>query len=151
MTLLIAGVSNDGLAQESCGPSLRKGDSGGVHPARLADFQPGDLLFFGFRGNEEKKERVTHVGISLGGRRFIHCSSDVHINSLDPSDVDYSDRRRQMFLRARRVIGAGPRFVERLDTLVTFSGVFRMGSPDDTVIPKRKARSRRARDKAEMR
>ena len=51
----------------------------------------------------------------------------------------------------RRVIGAGPRFVERLDTLVTFSGVFRMGSPDDTVIPKRKARSRRARDKAEMR
>lgn len=51
----------------------------------------------------------------------------------------------------RRVSGAGPRFVERLDTLVTFSGVFRTGAPDDTVIPKRKARSRRARDKTEMR
>lgn len=51
----------------------------------------------------------------------------------------------------RRVSGAGPRLAERLDTLVTFSGVFRTGSPDDTVIPKRKARSRRARDKAEMR
>lgn len=51
----------------------------------------------------------------------------------------------------RRVSGAGPRFVERLDTLVTFSGVFRTGSPDDTVIPKRKARPRRARDKSDMR
>ena len=51
----------------------------------------------------------------------------------------------------RRVSGAGLRFAERLDTLVTFSGVFRTGSPDDTVIPKRKGRSRRARDKAEMR
>ncbi|HSQ29734.1 MAG TPA: helix-hairpin-helix domain-containing protein [Gemmatimonadaceae bacterium] len=43
----------------------------------------------------------------------------------------------------RRVSGAWPRFVEHLDTLVTFSGVFRAGSPDDTLIPKRKARSRR--------
>lgn len=44
----------------------------------------------------------------------------------------------------RRVAGAGPRFVERLDTLVTFSGVYRPGSPDDTLIPKRKSRARRS-------
>src|SRR5512146_1318579 len=50
----------------------------------------------------------------------------------------------------RRVSGAGPRFVERLDTLVTFSGVFRTGSPADTVIPRRKARPRRPRDNSEM-
>jgi hypothetical protein len=45
----------------------------------------------------------------------------------------------------RRVSGAGPRFVQRIDSLVTFSGVFRTGTPADTVIPKRRARQKRAR------
>lgn len=43
----------------------------------------------------------------------------------------------------RRVAGAGPRFVQRIDSLVTFSGVFKQGAPTDTVIPKRRGRSRR--------
>ncbi len=71
------------------------------------DLRPGDLLFFGFRATAERKERVTHVAISLGGKRFIHASSDVRINSLDPADSDYSRYREQMFLRAKRIIGAG--------------------------------------------
>lgn len=44
----------------------------------------------------------------------------------------------------RRVVGAGPRFVQRLDPLVTFSGIFRPATPSDTVIPKRRSRSRRS-------
>ena len=72
------------------------------------DLRPGDLLFFGFRATAERKERVTHVGISLGGKRFIHASTDVRVNSLAPADTDYSQHREQMFLRARRIIGAGP-------------------------------------------
>lgn len=44
----------------------------------------------------------------------------------------------------RRVGGAGPRFVQRIDSLVTFSGVFRQGTPTDTVIPKRRWRAKRA-------
>ena len=43
----------------------------------------------------------------------------------------------------RRVYGVGPRFVERIDSLVTFSGVFRPATPADTVIPKRRGRARR--------
>ena len=43
----------------------------------------------------------------------------------------------------RRVFGAGPRFIQRIDTLVTFSGVVRPATPSDTVIPKRRGRSRR--------
>lgn len=44
----------------------------------------------------------------------------------------------------RRVLGAGPVFVQRIDTLVTFSGVFRPAIPADTVIPKRRGRFRRS-------
>jgi gamma-D-glutamyl-L-lysine dipeptidyl-peptidase len=70
------------------------------------NLQPGDLLFFGFKPKGERKERVTHVGISLGGKRFIHSSGQVRVNSLDPNDSDFSAYRENMFLRARRIIGA---------------------------------------------
>jgi cell wall-associated NlpC family hydrolase len=82
------------------------------------DLKPGDLLFFGSRETPERRERVTHVAISLGGKRFIHSSTDVHINSLAPSDTDYSKHRDQGFLRAKRIIGAGvPAGVNRLRDL----------------------------------
>jgi hypothetical protein len=76
-------------------------------PEGKMDLKPGDLLFFGSRATAEKPERITHVAISLGGRRFIHSSSDVHFNSLDPADSDYSDFRAVNFIKARRIIGAG--------------------------------------------
>lgn len=44
----------------------------------------------------------------------------------------------------RRVLGAGPVFVQRIDSLVTFSGVFRPAIPADTVVPKRRGRFRRS-------
>jgi hypothetical protein len=44
----------------------------------------------------------------------------------------------------RRVYGISTRFIERIDSLVTFSGVFRPPIPTDTVIPKRRSRPRRA-------
>ena len=36
-----------------------------------APFQPGDLLFFGERG---EKRSITHVGVSLGGWKILHSS-----------------------------------------------------------------------------
>lgn len=50
------------------------------HSAKL-----GDLLFFG----NAKTGRVTHVGIFLSGDKYIHCSGQVKINSLDPNDPSY--------------------------------------------------------------
>jgi gamma-D-glutamyl-L-lysine dipeptidyl-peptidase len=76
-------------------------------PQGKMDLKPGDLLFFGSHATAEKPERITHVAISLGGRRFIHSSADVHFNSLDPADSDYSDSRAVNFIKARRIIGAG--------------------------------------------
>lgn len=62
---------------------------------------PGDLLFFGRDG------RITHVGISLGGPQFIHAngiSGDVHVNSLDSTDGNYSAYRKSAFKHVRRVL-----------------------------------------------
>lgn len=82
------------------------GDSIDIPEGKM-DLKPGDLLFFGSHAGAGKPEHVTHVAISLGGRRFIHSSADVHVNSLDPADSDYSDFRSVSFLQARRIIGAG--------------------------------------------
>lgn len=47
--------------------------------------QTGDLLFFG----NAKTKRVTHVGMYLRDGKYIHCSGQVKINSLEPSDPTY--------------------------------------------------------------
>jgi hypothetical protein len=75
----------------------------------LAAVRPGDLLFFGSRAKDDRPERITHVAISLGGRRFIHTGggAGVSTNSLDPADTDYSKHRERGFLHVRRIIGAG--------------------------------------------
>ncbi|MFT4841776.1 MAG: cell wall-associated NlpC family hydrolase [Planctomycetota bacterium] len=70
----------------------------------MSQVQPGDLLFFGRRATDNQRERVTHVGISLGGMRFIHASTDVHENSFDPAADDYSAGLKGSLLHVRRVI-----------------------------------------------
>ena len=55
---------------------------------KIADWhncELGDLLFF---GNSSTK-RVTHVGMYLRDGKYIHCSGQVKINSLNPSAADY--------------------------------------------------------------
>ncbi len=63
----------------------------------FANVVPGDLLFFG------ENDRITHVGISLGGPRFIHASTYVMMNSLSQDDPDYSDYRRRTLQRIKRL------------------------------------------------
>ncbi len=58
---------------------------------------PGDLLFFG------SKNHITHVGISLGGKTFIHQSGYVHINSLDTASAQYSAYRHRTLQVIKRV------------------------------------------------
>ena len=68
----------------------------------LDALEPGDLLFFGTPATEEKPSRVNHVGIYIGGGRFIHSSQVVRISSLDPAEPDYYERKP---MHARRIIG----------------------------------------------
>ena len=59
---------------------------------------PGDLLFFG------RENRVTHVGISLGQKDFIHQGGKVGINSLDKASPEFNKERLESFLFIRRIL-----------------------------------------------
>ena len=63
----------------------------------LNKLKAGDLIFFGTPGNGETPDRITHVGISLGGKEFIHSSHIVRICSLDPLARNYYDNKLPLF------------------------------------------------------
>lgn len=72
--------------------------------ADLSQLRKGDLVFFGTRARQGRPERVTHVGIYLGDKLFIHSSDLVRINSLDPDSPISDARRIRTLLSARRVL-----------------------------------------------
>lgn len=70
----------------------------------FSNLQPGDLVFFGRKATAERKERVVHVGIYIGGRRFIHSQGDVRISSFDPQDERFDEYNLGRLLFAARVL-----------------------------------------------
>jgi gamma-D-glutamyl-L-lysine dipeptidyl-peptidase len=92
--------------------------------AEMDEVRPGDLLFFGTHASADRPERVTHVAVSLGGKRFVECSGYVRISSLSPADGDFSDARLTGFLGATRVIDADQTTgIYRLSTLIPLYAV----------------------------
>jgi hypothetical protein len=69
-----------------------------IPDSNYSNIRAGDLIFFG------PPDRITHVGICLGGSYFIHSSGDVHINSLDPQDELFNDYRKRTFRHIKRII-----------------------------------------------
>lgn len=79
------------------------------------NLQPGDLLFFGTKAKENKKERITHVAIYIGDGDFIHASGRVRINSLNAAKSYYSKYRDNAFIRAKRILtSVGKNDIERI-------------------------------------
>ncbi len=79
----------------------------GQHIDIVPDFsnlQPGDLVFFGRKATPERKERVVHVAIYIGNRRFIHSQGDVHVSSFDPQDELFDEYNLGRLLFAVRVL-----------------------------------------------
>lgn len=73
--------------------------SGREAPIRSPDAaSPGSLLVFGEGG------RITHVGISLGGGRFVHAYGDVRISSLIEGDSLFEERLARALLSARDLL-----------------------------------------------
>ncbi|MEN3039504.1 MAG: NlpC/P60 family protein, partial [Candidatus Kryptonium sp.] len=68
------------------------------------NLKPGDLLFFGQKAEEGKPERITHVGIYLGNKEFIHSSGKVSIDSFDPKAPNFNEYRYKTFVKAKRLI-----------------------------------------------
>ncbi len=64
----------------------------------FSHLQKGDMLFFG-----SNPERITHCGIYLGDRKFIHSSGWVKYNSFDPDDPLYSSYLKEILRAAKRV------------------------------------------------
>jgi gamma-D-glutamyl-L-lysine dipeptidyl-peptidase len=65
----------------------------------LAHLRKGDVLFFGPRAGVS---RITHTGIYLGGKLFIHCSGLVKLNSFDPASPIYSENLLKRLVKVRR-------------------------------------------------
>lgn len=79
------------------------------------NLRPGDLLFFG-KKREDGTDRVVHVAMWVGNGRFIHASSLVQINSMDPAAPDFDEYNRGRFLFAKRLLGTPMRGVTSLKT-----------------------------------
>jgi SH3-like domain-containing protein len=62
-----------------------------------SDMKKADLLFFG-------REKVSHVGIYIGNKRFIHSKGFVRISSLDKSDIYYDGYLKKTFIECKSVM-----------------------------------------------
>lgn len=68
------------------------------------NLQPGDLLFFGTEAADEKPRSVVHVGMWIGNMEFIHSSSRVQINSMDPDAANFDEFNYNRYLESRRYL-----------------------------------------------
>jgi cell wall-associated NlpC family hydrolase len=74
-------------------------------PGEFHGLRPGDLLFFGRPATDTSPRRVVHVGMWIGGTRFIHSSGNVQIGSVDPADPLYDEHNTRRHLGTRRMLG----------------------------------------------
>lgn len=70
----------------------------------LSELKPGDLIFFGRRASETRPERITHVGMYLGDKKFIHSSGRVRIDSFHKNHPDYNEYRLNTIVRVKRFL-----------------------------------------------
>ena len=68
------------------------------------NLQPGDLLLFGTKAQNGKRERVSHVGFYTNNGRFIHSLGWVKEASFNPEDPDYDAYDLNRLLFAVRIL-----------------------------------------------
>ena len=93
-----------------------------VNTGELVDTKDGwenlkasDLLFFGKKATDNKKERITHVAIYIGDGDFIHAAGRVRINSFNKNKPYYSQYRDNAFIRAKRILtSVGKNGIEKI-------------------------------------
>ena len=73
---------------------------------KLENLIPGDLLFFGKKGDAETKQKITHVAIYLGDGDFINAAGRIRIDSFSKDKPNYSAYRDDSFVCAKRVLNS---------------------------------------------
>lgn len=79
----------------------------GEHIVISPDFSnllPGDLVFFGRKATDDNPAHVSHVGMYLGNKKFIHSLGCVHISSFNPADREFDEYDLNRLLWAQRVL-----------------------------------------------
>lgn len=96
------GIDCSGFTQvvfKLVGISLPRDAKDQVSEGKLIDFieqtQAGDLAFF-----ENKKGKITHVGIMMGDQQIIHASGQVRIDKIDHYGI-YNDQMKKYTHRLR--------------------------------------------------
>lgn len=79
---------NDIIIPRDASQMYLKGDHIEIAPD-YSNLRPGDLVFFGRKATATSRLHVSHVGLYMGGGRFIHSLGTVHISSFLPSDSLY--------------------------------------------------------------
>jgi hypothetical protein len=72
------------------------------------DIRPGDLLFFG-----KSRDSITHVGLVLPDRTFLHAYGQVIVNSLDTGHEHYDERLASIWRMTRNPLAGRVRNVWR--------------------------------------
>lgn len=70
----------------------------------FGNVEPGDLVFFGRKAEDGKKESISHVGLYIGKGKFIHALGDVHVSSFNPEDKEYDAFNAGRMLHAVRFL-----------------------------------------------
>ncbi|MGB9664156.1 MAG: NlpC/P60 family protein [Ignavibacteria bacterium] len=70
----------------------------------FSQLKPGDLIFFGRKSSETRPERITHVGMYLGDKKFIHSSGRVRLDSFDKNDPDFNEYRLNTIVKVKRIL-----------------------------------------------
>ena len=73
---------------------------------RLENLKPGDLLFFGEKGDAHTKQKITHVAIYLGDGDYINAAGKIKINSFSKGKPNYSAYRDDSFVCAKRILNS---------------------------------------------
>ena len=73
---------------------------------KLENLIPGDLLFFGKKGDADTKQKITHVAIYLGDGDFINAAGRIRIDSFSKDKPNYSAYRDDSFVCAKRVLNS---------------------------------------------
>ena len=90
-------LSRDADQQSKLGTHFVPGEN-------FQNLRKGDIVFFGQKATAKKPERITHVGIYLENRLFIHSSGSVHLSSFDTASRYFDKSLLKRFVWARRII-----------------------------------------------